>query len=62
MAAPEVSIVVPLYRVLDFLRFQIGAFAADPAIRDRAEIIYVLDSHEQADGVEHLLRGLHITL
>lgn len=59
-AAPEVSIVVPLYRVLDFLRFQIGAFAADPAIRDRAEIIYVLDSPEQADGVEHLLRGLHI--
>ncbi|MGU3495973.1 glycosyltransferase [Xanthobacteraceae bacterium A53D] len=60
MSAPDVSIVVPLYRVLDFLRFQIGAFAADPALRAHAEIIYVLDSPEQADGVEHLLRGLNL--
>ncbi|GGF66414.1 glycosyl transferase family 2 [Azorhizobium oxalatiphilum] len=57
---PDVSIVVPLYRVLDFLRFQIGAFAADRALRAHAEVIYVLDSPEQADGVEHLLRGLHL--
>ncbi|WP_341991612.1 glycosyltransferase [Azorhizobium sp. AG788] len=60
VAAPAVSIVVPLYRVLEFLRFQLGAFAADPALRRDAEIIYVLDSPEQADGLEHLLRGLHI--
>ncbi|WP_051356870.1 glycosyltransferase [Azorhizobium doebereinerae] len=59
-AAPAVSIVVPLYRVLDFLRFQVGAFAADAEVRARAEIIYVLDSPEQADGLEHLLRGLHL--
>ncbi len=59
-AAPAVSIVVPLYRVLDFLRFQVGAFAADRALSAEAEIIYVLDSPEQADGLEHLLCGLHI--
>jgi GT2 family glycosyltransferase len=54
---PTVSILIPLYRVLGFLRFQLAAFAEDPACR-AAEIIYVLDSPEQADEVEHLLRGL----
>lgn len=57
---PRVSVVVPLYRVLDFLRFQIAAFAADPWFRDHAELIYVLDSPEQARDVEHLLTGLHL--
>lgn len=57
-AAPAFSIVVPIYRVVDFLRVQVAAFASDPSLREGAEIIYVLDSPEQADGVEHLLRGL----
>jgi GT2 family glycosyltransferase len=56
--APAVSIIIPLYRNLSFLRLQIGAFAIDPELRD-AEIIYVLDSPEQRDELEHLLRGLH---
>ncbi|MDJ1159985.1 glycosyltransferase [Chelatococcus sp. SYSU_G07232] len=60
LARPLVSIVVPLYKVLDFLRFQIGAFAADPWLRTHAELIYVLDSPEQAKDVEHLLTGLHL--
>lgn len=55
---PTVSVVVPLYKVLDFLRFQIAAFAVDPAMAE-AELIYVLDSPEQRGEVEHLLRGLH---
>jgi len=54
---PAVSILIPLYRVLGFLRFQLSAFAEDPTCR-AAEIIYVLDSPEQADEAEHLLRGL----
>jgi GT2 family glycosyltransferase len=58
--APVVSIVIPLYRVLDFLPFQIAAFASDPQILFRCELIYVLDSPEQADAVEHLLTGLHL--
>jgi GT2 family glycosyltransferase len=56
-ASPDVSILVPLYRVLGFLRFQLAAFAEDPACR-ASEIVYALDSPEQANEVEHLLRGL----
>lgn len=56
--APAVSILVPLYRNLDFLRFQVAALAADPECR-RAELIYVLDSPEQRVELEFLLRGLH---
>ena len=55
---PIASLIVPLYRNLRFLRHQLGAFARDPALAD-AELIYVLDSPEQRDEVEHLLRGMH---
>ncbi|HYD69472.1 glycosyltransferase [Azospirillum sp.] len=54
---PAVSLVIPLYRNLDYLRFQFGAFALDPAMAG-AELIYVLDSPEQRDQVEHILRML----
>ena len=57
---PFVSIVIPLYKVLDFLPFQIAAFASDPQIAFRCEVIYVLDSPEQAETAEHLLTGLHL--
>ena len=43
-----VSIVVPLYQRLDFLEQQLAHFAHDPEIRD-ADLLYVLDSPEQAD-------------
>lgn len=54
---PHTSVIVPLYRTLTFLRFQIAALASDPAMHG-AELIYVLDSPEQRAEVEHLLRGL----
>ncbi len=57
VAKPPVSIIVPLYRNLSFLRLQLAAFAEDPRCR-KAEIIFVLDSPEQRSEVEHLLRGL----
>ncbi|AWM86368.1 glycosyltransferase [Microvirga sp. 17 mud 1-3] len=57
---PKVSVVIPLYKALDFLRFQIAAFATDPWFRQNAELIYVLDSPEQAAEVEHLIGGLHL--
>ena len=53
-----VSVIVPLYRNLGFIRFQAAAFAADAECR-AAELLYVLDSPDQAAEVEHLLRGLH---
>ncbi|RVJ38242.1 glycosyltransferase family 2 protein, partial [Sinorhizobium meliloti] len=58
--APLVSIVVPLYRVLDFLRFQLSGMATDRWLASNAEIIYVLDSPEIQDETEHLLGGLHL--
>jgi GT2 family glycosyltransferase len=58
VAKPITSILIPLYRNLGFLRFQLAALAQDPECR-RSEIIYILDSPEQSNDVEHLLRGLH---
>ncbi|WP_075217285.1 glycosyltransferase family 2 protein [Mongoliimonas terrestris] len=57
---PLASLVIPLYKVMDFLKFQVAAFASDPQIAAKAEIIYVLDSPEQAEEVDHLLTGLHL--
>jgi len=57
-ACPAVSIIVPLYRNLDFLRFQTAAFARDRDCR-KAELIYALDSPDQATELESLLRGLN---
>ncbi|PWC32940.1 glycosyltransferase [Azospirillum sp. TSO35-2] len=55
---PAVSVIIPLYRALEFLRFQLASFATDPTMAD-AELIFVLDSPEQRDEVVHLLRGFH---
>lgn len=55
---PAISIVVPLYRNLGFLRFQVAALAGKD-VSDQAELIYVLDSPEQRTDVEHMLRGLY---
>ena len=46
-ASPAVSIVVTLYKRIDFLQHQILHFSQDPAIRE-ADLIYVLDSPELA--------------
>lgn len=54
---PSVSVVIPLYRNLRFVRHQVAAFARDPMLR-ASEIIMVLDSPEQRGEAEHLLRGV----
>lgn len=56
--SPRYSIIIPLYRNLDYLRFQIGVFAVDPAMA-QTEIIFVLDSPEQRAELVHFLNGLH---
>ena len=58
-ASPAISILVPVYRTLGFLRFQIAALARDPDMA-RAELVLALDSPEQRSELEHLLRGLHL--
>lgn len=55
---PAVSIVIPVYKALEFLRYQIVAFATDPDLRN-IDLVYVLDSPEQAGDVEMRLRALH---
>lgn len=59
-AHPAVSVVIPLYRVYDFLRVQVSAFAADRWFAEKAELIYVLDSPEHEGEVAHLLGGLFL--
>jgi GT2 family glycosyltransferase len=48
--APEVSVVIPLYRRVDFLEHQLAQFVHDPELR-ATELIYVLDSPELADAM-----------
>jgi GT2 family glycosyltransferase len=60
LPCPLVSVVVPLYRVYEFLRVQVAAFAGDGWFAANAELIYVLDSPEHEAEVAHLLGGLHL--
>ncbi|MGE5407623.1 MAG: glycosyltransferase family 2 protein [Syntrophothermus sp.] len=54
---PAVSVVVPLYRRLDFLEHQLLHFSQDPELAS-ADLIYVLDSPEQQDELERLAADL----
>jgi GT2 family glycosyltransferase len=56
--SPEVSILVPLYRRIDFIEHQIVQFWEDPEIAS-SELIYVLDSPELAEPLTRLAAGLH---
>ena len=51
---PLVSIVIPLYRRLDFLNVQLATMTNDPAMQ-QCEIIYVLDSPEQEEELRAFL-------
>jgi GT2 family glycosyltransferase len=55
---PDVSIVVPLYRRLEFLEAQLAQFVHDPEMRE-VDLIYVLDSPEQADDLAISAPQLH---
>ncbi|KRE13483.1 hypothetical protein ASE63_18595 [Bosea sp. Root381] len=59
-ASPAVSVVIPLYKVYEFLRVQVAAFAGDGWFAGNAELIYVLDSPEHEAEVAHLIGGLHL--
>lgn len=51
VAEPEVSLVIPLYGRYDFVEHQLLEFAADPFIRTRCEVIYVIDDPRIAGQV-----------
>ncbi len=57
-AAAEISIIVPLYRRLEFLEAQLAQFVHDPAMRE-VDLIYVLDSPDQADALAISAPQLH---
>lgn len=44
--APEISIIVPLYKRFDFMEHQILEFSRDPFMASKAELIYVIDDPE----------------
>jgi GT2 family glycosyltransferase/ubiquinone/menaquinone biosynthesis C-methylase UbiE len=50
---PEVSIIVPLYGRIDFIKYQLAIFANDADFRNN-ELIYVLDDPRMYDEFLHL--------
>jgi GT2 family glycosyltransferase len=55
--APEVTVIVPLYQRIEFLEQQMAQFVHDPEILS-ADLVYVLDSPEQADHARGVAREL----
>ena len=55
--APEVTVIVPLYQRMDFLEQQMAQFVHDPEIRS-ADLVYVLDSPDQAEYLRSVAREL----
>jgi len=55
--APAVSIVIPLYRRLDFVEHQFLHFSVDPDLAE-AELVYVLDSVDQKEELAAKAREL----
>lgn len=54
---PDVTVLVPLYKRLDFLEHQLAAFVSDPAMRE-VDLVYVLDSPELSEQAVRLAEGL----
>lgn len=55
---PDVSVIVPLYRRIDFVEHQIAQFALDDDFR-HVDLIYVLDSPELSDAFRSSCEHLH---
>jgi GT2 family glycosyltransferase len=53
----KVSIVIPLYKEIGFIRSQLTAFATDPFVRTHCEIVYVLDDPLIALQVNGVIEG-----
>ncbi|CAD5915773.1 UDP-N-acetylglucosamine--peptide N-acetylglucosaminyltransferase 110 kDa subunit [Planktothrix agardhii] len=56
---PLASLIIPLYKQLDFVKVQLATMANDQDIQ-QAEIIYVLDSPEQEQEVKNLLQNYNL--
>jgi O-antigen biosynthesis protein len=51
VSSPRQSVVIPLYGRIDFLEHQLAQFVHDPSMRE-TDLIYVLDSPEDAESLE----------
>ena len=60
-SARLVSLVIPLYKEIGFIRSQVMAFAVDPYVRQQCEIVYVLDDPLISGTVTSLIEGLAIS-
>ena len=59
--SPQLTVIVPLYKRIDFVEHQLAHFAHDPELA-AADLLYVLDSPEIADNVldsANALSALH---
>lgn len=56
----KVSLIIPLYREIGFIRSQLMAFATDPFVRTECEILYVLDDPVLEPDVRMVLEGAAI--
>jgi GT2 family glycosyltransferase len=56
---PDVTVIVPLYKRIDFVEHQVAHFARDPELA-AAEILYVLDSPEIADNLLDSVNALSV--
>ncbi len=59
VAAPHISIIVPLYGRIDFMEYQIGLLAAQGGTAG-AELIYVLDDPPKRRELHVLAESLHL--
>jgi GT2 family glycosyltransferase len=57
-SGPSVSVIVPLYSQLWFMEYQMAHWASDPELPQQ-DLIYVLDTPEQATVLEERAQGLH---
>jgi GT2 family glycosyltransferase len=57
----KISVVIPLYREIGFIRSQLIAFDIDPFVRASCEIVYVVDDPLIAQRVRNILSGsIHV--
>lgn len=56
--SPKVSLAIPLYERLDYLKVQFAAFANDPDFAADTEVIYILDSPWQEHDACELISDL----
>lgn len=56
---PRISVVIPLYKTLDYVAAQVAHFSADPAMQG-VEVLYVLDAPVQEERVERMLRDISL--